>query len=82
MCIHSETPCKTILIVYTSENPVQAIGIISVSYTHLYCHKEKIGVNPRKGANLSKKEKFPLYLSPEKKAILERRYQEMCIRDR
>lgn len=41
-----------------------------------YCHKEKIGVNPRKGANMSKKEKFPLYLSPEKKAILERRYQE------
>ena len=25
---------------------------------------------------MSKKEKFPLYLSPEKKAILERRYQE------
>lgn len=41
-----------------------------------YCHKEKTEVNPRKGANMSKKEKFPLYLSPEKKAILERRYQE------
>ena len=25
---------------------------------------------------MSKKEKFPLYLSPEKKAVLERRYQE------
>ena len=26
---------------------------------------------PRKGAILSKKEKFPIYLTPEKKAILE-----------
>ena len=31
---------------------------------------------PRKGAILSKKEKFALYLTPEKKAILEKRYQE------
>ena len=37
-----------------------------------YSRKNKTGVNPRKGANMSKKEKFPLYLSPEKKAILER----------
>ena len=28
---------------------------------------------PPEGASMSKKEKFPLYLSPEKKAILERR---------
>ena len=40
-----------------------------------YCHKKKAGVNPRKGEHYEK-EKFPLYLSPEKKAILERRYQE------
>ena len=31
---------------------------------------------PRKGAILSKKVKFPIYLTPEKKARLERRYQE------
>ena len=41
-----------------------------------YSHKEKTGVNPGKENIMSKKEKFPLYLSPEKKAILERRYQE------
>ena len=41
-----------------------------------YSHKKKAGVKSRKGAMMSKKEKFPLYLSPEKKAILERRYQE------
>ena len=41
-----------------------------------YVHKKKVGVMPRKGAILSKKEKFPIYLTPEKKARLERRYQE------
>ena len=38
-----------------------------------YCRKEKTGVTPWKGADMSKKEKFPFYLSPEKKAVLERR---------
>ena len=28
MCIHSETPCKTILIVYAKDNAVQTIGIM------------------------------------------------------
>ena len=40
-----------------------------------YTHKKKVGVMPRKGAHF-KKEKFALYLPPEKKARLERRYQE------
>ena len=35
-----------------------------------------MGVMPWKGIILSKKEKFALYLTPEKKAILEKRYQE------
>ena len=41
-----------------------------------YYHNKKTGVNPRKGAVYGRKKKFPFYLSPEKKAILERRYQE------
>ena len=38
--------------------------------------RKKQGSNPGKVQNMSKKEKFPLYLSPEKKATLERRYTE------
>ena len=38
--------------------------------------KEKWGSCPGKELILSKKEKFALYLTPEKKARLERRYQE------
>ena len=34
------------------------------------------GSTPRKEPILSKKEKFALYLTPEKKAVLERRYRE------
>ena len=41
-----------------------------------YSHKKKTGVTPGKEIMMSKKEKFPLYLSPEKKATLERRYTE------
>ena len=41
-----------------------------------YCHNEKTGVTPRKGAVYGKKERFAFYLTPEKKAILERRFQE------
>ena len=52
-----------------------------------YCHNEKIGVTPRKGAvygqkreicflSHPRKERFAFYLTPEKKAILERRFQE------
>ena len=37
---------------------------------------KKQGSNPGKERFMGGKEKFPLYLSPEKKAILERRYQE------
>ena len=32
-----------------------------------YSHKEKTGVTPRKKTIMGKKEKFPLYLSPEKR---------------
>ena len=35
--------------------------------------RKKQGSTPGKENIMSKKEKFPLYLSPEKKAILERR---------
>ena len=41
-----------------------------------YCHNEKTGVKPRKGAVYEQKERFAFYLTPEKKAILERRFQE------
>ncbi len=41
-----------------------------------YYHKEKAGVLPPERSFMSKKEKFPLYLTPEKKALLERRYPE------
>lgn len=38
--------------------------------------RKKQGSRPGKEFILSRKEKFPLYLTPEKKAALERRYQE------
>ena len=57
------------------QNPGRDI-ISAVTIPESLLPQGKIGVNPRKGASMSKKEKFPLYLSPEKKAILERRYQE------
>ena len=42
-----------------------------------YCHNEKTGVIPRKGAYLwPKKRNSPSISTPEKKAILERRYRE------
>ena len=37
---------------------------------------KKQGSSPGKKPNMGKKEKFALYLTPEKKALLERRYQE------
>ena len=37
---------------------------------------KKQGASPGEEINMSKKEKLPLYLSPKKKAILERRYTE------
>ena len=40
------------------------------------CFKDFIGVKPRKEDKLSEKVKFALYLPPEKKAELERRYRE------
>jgi len=41
-----------------------------------YCHNKKQGARPGKEPLLSRKEKFSLYLTLEKKAIPERRYQE------
>ena len=41
-----------------------------------YCHNKKTGVKPQKEQFMGRKEKFAFYLSPEKKAILERRYRE------
>ena len=43
---------------------------------HNYCHNKKQGARPGKEPLLSRKEKFSLYLTLEKKAIPERRYQE------
>ena len=41
-----------------------------------YAHKKKLGVNPKKGGLYEPKEKFALYLTPDMKARLERRYTE------
>ena len=62
-----------------TENGVMIRPVLSLLRSlsrNTYCHNKKTGVNPRKGAVYGRKKKFPFYLSPEKKAILERRYQE------
>ena len=41
-----------------------------------YCHNKKQGSIPGKEKFMGKKERFAFYLTPEKKAILERRFQE------
>ena len=54
----------------------RVISLLRSLSPNAYSHEEKKGSHPRKETTLSKKEKFALYLTPEKKAALERRYQE------
>ena len=60
-----------------TENGVMIRPVLSLLRSlsrNTYCHNKKTGVNPRKGSVYGRKKEISLL--PEKKAILERRYQE------